>query len=266
LIIVDNDEPAPLPEVRFSAATYSVDEGARTATITVVLSGESGRTVSVDYATSDGTANVGSDYAVANGTLVFAPGVTSRAFIVDIVDDGSDEEDETVALTLSSPTNAVLGAPFQAVLAIIDDDTVPPASSSVRLNEILPVPGGTDWDKDGTADELDEWIELYNEGTAPVDLSGWVLDDAEDGSDPYQIPANMVLEPGAFLVLYRQKTGLILDDGGDTVRLLDPSGLVVDTVTFGEVGADASYNRSESGSWYVGPLPSPSAPNASPMP
>jgi hypothetical protein len=266
LIIVDNDEPAPPPEVRLSAATYSVDEGAGTATITVVLSGESGRTVSVDYAASDGTAHAGSDYAAAHGTLIFAPGVTSRTFTVNIIDDGADEEDETVALTLSSPANAVLGVPSQAVLAIIDDDTTPPASSSVRLNELLPLPGGTDWDRDGAADELDEWVELYNAGTAPVDLSGWLLDDAEDGSAAYQIPAGVVLEPGAFLVLYRQKTGIILDDGGDTVRLLDPPGQVVDWVTFREVGADASYNRSDSRSWYISPLPSPGAPNASPTP
>jgi hypothetical protein len=266
LIIVDNDEPAPPPEVRFSAATYSVDEGAGAATITIILSATSDRTVTVDYAASDGTASAGSDYVVTNGTLTFNPGVTSQTFAVNIVDDVADEADETVALTLSSPTLALLGAPFQAVLAIIDDDIPPPVSSSVRLNEILPLPGGTDWDKDGTADELDEWIELYNAGTAPLDLSGWLLDDAEDGSAPYQIPTGTALEPGAFLVLYRQTTGIILDDGGDTVRLLDPSGQVVDAVTFGEVGADASYNRSESGSWYVDPLPSPGAPNAVPMP
>jgi hypothetical protein len=266
LTIVDDDEPPPLPEVRFSAATYSVGEGAGAATIAVVLSGVSDGTVTVDYATSDGTARAGSDYTPANGTLTFAPGVTSRAFTVSIVDDGADEEDETVALALSSPTNAVLGAAWKGALVIIDDDTTPPAPSSVRLNEILPAPGGTDWDGNGTADELDEWIELYNAGTAPINLSGWLLDDAEDGSAPYPTPAGVVLEPGAFLVLYRQKTGIVLDDGGDTVRLLDASGQAVDAVTFGAVGADASYNRSESGSWYVGPLPSPGAPNIAPLP
>jgi hypothetical protein len=66
--------------------------------------------------------------------------------------------------------------------------------------------------------------------------------------------------------LYRQQTGIILDDDGDTVRLLDPSSQVVDAVTFGEIAADVSYNRSESDSWYIGPLPSPGAPNVSPVP
>ena len=78
---------------------------------------------------------------------------------------------------------------------------------------------------------------------------------------PPRSPCDAVLGPGAFLVLYRQKTGIVLENGGDTVRLLDTSGREVDTVTFPEVGADASYNRSESGSWYASPLPSPDALN-----
>jgi hypothetical protein len=264
LTIVDNDEPPPPPEVRFSATTYSVDEGAGTATITVLLDGVSDRTVKVDYATSDGTARAGSDYTSANGTLSFDPGVTSQTFAVSIVDDGADEEDETIALTLSGPTHAVLGVPSQAVLAIIDDDTTPPVSASVRVNELLPVPGGTDWDGNGIADELDEWIELYNAGTTQVDLGRWLIDNAQNGSAAYQIPAGVVLDPGAFLVLHRQKTGIILHNDGGKVRLVDTSGRVVDEVTFGTVDADVSYNRSESGSWYVSPLPSPGMPNAAP--
>jgi hypothetical protein len=243
-----------------------VGEGEGTATITVLLDGVSDRTVTVDYATSDSTARAGSDYTSANGTLSFAPGVSSQTFAVSIVDDGADEEDETIVLTLSGPMHAVLGVPSQAVLAIIDDDTTPPVSASVRLNEVLPVPGGTDWDGNGIADELDEWIELYNAGTTQVDLGRWLIDNAQNGSAAYQIPAGVVLDPGAFLVLHRQKTGIILHDDGGKVRLVDTSGRVVDEVTFGTVDADASYNLSESGSWYVSPLPSPGMLNTIPMP
>jgi hypothetical protein len=264
LTIIDDDEPAPPPEVRFSAANYSVGEGAGTATIIALLSGASDRTVTVDYATSDGTARAGSDYAKVHGRLGFAPGETSQTFAVQIIDDGADEEDETLSLRLDEPTNAVLGAPSQAVLAIIDDDTTPPVSARVRLNEILPAPGGTDWDGNGTADELDEWIEVYNAGTVQADLSGWQLDNTEEGSAPYQIPSGTVLEPGAFLVLYHQTTDLILDDERGMVRLLDASGQVVDDVAFAHVGANTSYNRSESGSWYLSPSPSPGTVNAAP--
>jgi len=263
LIIVDNDEPAPPPEVRFDSVTYSVGEGAGTATITVVLSAESVRTVSVDYVASGGTADVGTDYGAAQGTLTFDPGVSSRTFSVTIIDDGLDEEDETVGLTLSSPTNAVLGTPSQAVLAIIDNDTTPAALPGVQLNEILSVPVEIDWDQDGTANELDEWIELYNAGTSAVDLGGWTLG-AEKGSAPYLIPISVTLKPGAFLVLYRQETGIALADGGDTVRLLETSGQLVDAVTFGPLDPDSSYNRSEAGDWHTSWLPTPGAPNVLP--
>jgi hypothetical protein len=260
LTIVDDDEPVPPPEVRFSAATYSVDEGAGSVEITIVLSAAIDRRVSVEFATSGGTADVGSDYEAAGSTVNVRRGTTSQTVTIDIVDDAVDEEDETVVLVLRNPTNAVLGTPVQAVLAIIDNDTTPPPASSVFLSEILPVPGGTDWDGDGTANELDEWVELYNAGPVPVDLAGWqVADGAVDSSTPYRIAADMVLDPGAFLVLYRQKTGLELGDGGDTVRLLDPAGQVVDSVTFGEIGADASYARGRAGGWYVTPLPTPGA-------
>jgi hypothetical protein len=193
---------------------------------------------------------------MASGTLVFEIGITSRTFSVEIVDDATDEEDETVGLALRNPANAVLGTPAEAVLAIIDNDTTPPPTSSVLLSEILPVPDETDWDGDGAVNELDEWIELYNAGAVPVDLAGWQV--ADDGT-PYQFPADMILAPDAFLVLYRQKTGLDLGDDGDTVRLIAPSGSVVDSVTFGAIDANASYTRGKAGGWYVTPLPTPGA-------
>ena len=59
-----------------------------------------GLTVSVNYASSNGTAIAGSDYLAVSGTLTFAPGVTSRSFQVPILNDTIDEPDETVRLTM----------------------------------------------------------------------------------------------------------------------------------------------------------------------
>jgi Calx-beta domain-containing protein/WD40 repeat protein len=110
-------------QVQFSAATYSVNESGGTATITVTRTGGTGGVVTVDFATSDGTATATQDYTPASGTLTFNPGVTSQTFTVPILNDTLDESDETVNLTLSNPTGgATLGTPGQAVLTIIDDD------------------------------------------------------------------------------------------------------------------------------------------------
>ncbi|MBT9165955.1 MAG: hypothetical protein DDT25_00618 [Chloroflexi bacterium] len=113
---------AVLPAVAFSSATYTVGEAEGSATITVNLSSASTQEVRVNYATSDGTATAPGDYTVASGTLTFDPGVTSQSFTVTILNDDLVEGDETLNLTLSNPTNAVLGTPAVAVLTIIDDE------------------------------------------------------------------------------------------------------------------------------------------------
>jgi hypothetical protein len=117
--ILDDDGQ---PSVRFSATDYVVEEAAGNATITVTLSNAYPLTVTVDFATTDGTALAGSDYVTASGTLTFTPDVVSRTFTVSILDDTLNEADETITLTLSNPTNGTLGLFQSATLTILDDD------------------------------------------------------------------------------------------------------------------------------------------------
>jgi len=137
----------------------------------------------------------------------------------------------------------------------------PPVPTGARLNEILPVPAPLDRNGDGVLDELDEWIELYNAGSGPVDLGGWLLDDGEGGSVPYQIPEGVVLQSDAFVLFYGRDTGVVLDDGGDDVRLLEPDGALVDAVTFDHLAPNASYSRGADGTWHSDWPPSPGVPN-----
>lgn len=125
--ILDDDAPF----VSFATNLFTVDEYANQALITATLSSPSGRTLSVNYASSNGTATAGSDYSAVSGTLIFSPGQTSRSFAVPISNDTIDEPDETVRLYLSNPTNALLGAQASANLLIIDDDP-PPAGFSTN--------------------------------------------------------------------------------------------------------------------------------------
>lgn len=91
------------------------------ATFTVSLSDPVPQTVTVSYATANGTATAGADYAAANGTITFPPGVTSRTVVVAVVPDGLDEVDETFRLNLSAPVGATV-AVGQSVATIDDDD------------------------------------------------------------------------------------------------------------------------------------------------
>ena len=116
----------PTPGLQFSASAYSVDETAGSATITVTRAGDTSAAVSVDHATSDGTATAGEDYTAASGTLSFGPGETSKTFAVPITADSVTEGDETVNLTLSNPTGGVpLGTPSTAVLTIVEQASIP---------------------------------------------------------------------------------------------------------------------------------------------
>jgi hypothetical protein len=140
-----------------------------------------------------------------------------------------------------------------------------------------------DWDGNGVANDRDEWIEIHNAAPVAIDLNGWTLDSGPSGTS-YVFPRGTVLEPGTFVVFYRQETGVLLNDGGGVIRLFGParlrrnmvpgvgvppvddrSGLpVMDVVTYGALPGDASYSRDESGAWHTGWPPSPGGPNLPP--
>ena len=95
------------PAISVSDATVQEVEGA-TLEFSVTLSDVSSRTITVSYATQDGTAQAGSDYTAASGTLTFNPGDTSQTVSVTILTDSDDESDETLTLTISNPSQATL--------------------------------------------------------------------------------------------------------------------------------------------------------------
>ena len=65
-------------------------------------------TVTVGYATANGTATSGLDYGAVSGTLTFPPGTTSQTVSVPVFGDRDFEADETFFLNLSSPTAALI--------------------------------------------------------------------------------------------------------------------------------------------------------------
>ena len=129
-----------VPMLQFSSGTYSVSEGAATATINVTRIGSATGAVSVNYATSNGTATAGSDYTATSGTLNWTDGeAASKTFTVSITNDTAIESDETINLTVSNPTGgAILGSQNTATLTILDDDgpsTLRFENSSYSVNE-----------------------------------------------------------------------------------------------------------------------------------
>ena len=95
----------------------------------VTMSGASEVEVTVDYATSDGTAVAGSDYTATGGTLTFTVGQVAKTIEVPVLQDGRPEEDETLTLALSKAVNATIGD--GSGTGIIRDDDPVPATLSI---------------------------------------------------------------------------------------------------------------------------------------
>jgi CSLREA domain-containing protein len=139
-LIVNDDSAAAVPAITIhDTAVTEGNSGTTAATFGVTLSGTTSNTVTVDYTTVNGSAIAGSDYAPASGTLVFAPGVTSRTISVAVAGDTTAESNETFTVQLSNPANATL-ANVQATGTINDDDAgsggVPSLSiSDATVNE-----------------------------------------------------------------------------------------------------------------------------------
>jgi hypothetical protein len=124
-----DDEPLAL-----SIADTSVVEGfagSTSAAFAVRLSRPSASAVTVDYATSNGTATAGSDYQSRSGTLSFSPGVTLRVLEVPVLGDIAVEGNETFFVDLGNPVGAEL-ADGRAVGTILDDDAGAPAPEARR--------------------------------------------------------------------------------------------------------------------------------------
>jgi large repetitive protein len=107
-----------------SVSDVSVSEGNagnQHAAVVVSLSARSNKTVTVNYATANGTAMAGSDYTAASGKLTFAPGETRKSILVPVTGDRQIESDESFVVNLSPDRNARI-ARGQATVTILDDE------------------------------------------------------------------------------------------------------------------------------------------------
>ena len=115
--IVGDPAPAGTPGLYVRDAV--VDTGAGTVSVPVLLGGPSGATsastVTVKYATRDGSAVAGTDYTAESGTLTFGPGQTVRSITVPITGRSGAAPSRSFGITLSSAVNAVIANATGAV-------------------------------------------------------------------------------------------------------------------------------------------------------
>ena len=131
---ITNDDSQPTISID-SVSHNEGDSGTVDHVFTVSLSNASSQTVTVNYATADGSATTaGNDYAAASGTLTFAAGETSKTITVHANGDTTFEGDETFSVNLTAPTNASITT-GTGTGTIVNDDAAP-ANGSLSIDNV----------------------------------------------------------------------------------------------------------------------------------
>jgi len=213
-------EPPPTALTVSDASVTEGNAGTADLTFTVTLAPASGNTVTVDYATADGTATAGADYTPAAGTLQFLPGETSKTVVIGVSGDTIDELDETLTLNLSNAVNSGI-ADGQGAGTILDDDT---SAISIGNASVTEGNAGT------TAMTFTVSLSTSNSRTVTVDYTTTTPGTAVAGSDYTTATGTVTFAPGE---MSKPLTVTVLGDTIDendetfTVGLSNPTNAVL---------------------------------------
>ena len=228
IITVEDNDVNNQDALDFSQAQYSIDESEGIATITVVRSGNTDGTVSVDYSTEDDYAQVDKDYTPTSGTLTFDSGVASQTFTVPILDEDLPELDEALTLKLTSPVGTDLGIQSTARLIIENDDTADfnfveevvayGLANGEAADFSPPGPTSFDWSPDGTlfVARLDGVVRVVSDSgeliAEPfIDLSGQVNTGGQRGMLGLAVDPKFPQKPYVYLAFTYDPPGVVPD-------------------------------------------------------
>jgi uncharacterized protein (TIGR03118 family) len=189
----------PATTIQFSSAEYFTNEAANHFDVTVTRTGDLSTTSTVNYATTNSSANQKSDYEIALGTLTFNPGEASKTFRVLIVDDNFVGAGTfyDVDLVLSNPTNAALTNPKNARLAIQDNefDTPGQPENIVDVTQFF---------------VRQQYYDFLNREPDTAGFNFWVNQIASCGTDQACIELKRINVSAAFfLSIEFQRTGML---------------------------------------------------------
>ncbi|MBM4130978.1 hypothetical protein FJ250_08110, partial [bacterium] len=106
---------------------------------------------------------------------------------------------------------------------------------------------------------IDDWVELYNRGTQPVDIGGCYLSDNRTNNQKYQIPAGTILAPGAWLSFDETTLGFGFSSLGEVIVFTAPDGTSgLDFHDYGAMAPDRSRGRFPDGAGTWGYFGTPS--------
>lgn len=135
---VEREAVPPAEPPRLSIADLTVregDDGRAPASLRVRLDSATTETVSVDFATVEGTATASHDFVATRGTLVLRPGELVGDVVVEVTGDTAVEGDESFTVELSNPQHAGL-ADGTGVATIVDDDPGDPVNRAPVVEDV----------------------------------------------------------------------------------------------------------------------------------
>lgn len=140
-------------------------------------------------------------------------------------------------------------------------------AQNIIINEVMASNKTTIYDEQG---EAPDWIELYNTGNLPIDLTGFYLSDKKNNPLKWQF-GSVIIEPKGYLLIYASgkdndsvnlHTNFKIDALGENVVLSDASGNIIDQINLQESYRDISYGRKSDGSIeWIHQTPSPGTSN-----
>jgi Lamin Tail Domain len=146
---------------------------------------------------------------------------------------------------------------------------------TLYINEFMAINSSCCPDTDGGRDEFEDWIELYNPGTTPIDIGGMWFSQDQKKPLGYQIPKTnselTTIQPGGFLVLWADGTpdqGVLhlkfkLNQNGEYIGLFHEDGRTIDGLKFEKQSENISYGRTRDGGkeWDEFSVPTPGKSN-----
>ncbi|OGY32819.1 MAG: hypothetical protein A3A57_00045 [Candidatus Woykebacteria bacterium RIFCSPLOWO2_01_FULL_41_12] len=117
----------------------------------------------------------------------------------------------------------------------------------ITLSEFMPSPAGGS-----------EWAEVYNPNTFELNISGWKIDDIDGGSSPFTIPTDTKINAKSYKVFSFSSK---LNNSGDSIRLLNPSGSLAEKYDFSDTQKGLSFAKDTKGAWQLTTSPTPGSVN-----
>ena len=149
------------------------------------------------------------------------------------------------------------------------------STTPIYINEFMASNASVIADSTG---EFEDWIELYNSLSTPFDISGYFLSDDPNNLQKYEIPQNISISGGGFILFWASgessrgdlHTNFRLSASqGEYIFLTAPNGTnIIDSIDFESQTTDVSYGRYPNGSnsWAYFKTPTPNASNNSSIP